>query len=315
LLTSDKRPGILSRVDKSTMRHILIVAVAAASLAVVQRESPASLLVQASELASLLHDPTVVVLHVADRPSAFESGHIPGARFVSYGDIAVDGSNGVGSELPPVGQLERVFEAAGVSDTSRVILYGSSTVVAARAFFTLDVLGHRRVQLLDGGLRAWQAGNLPVETGAAQPPRLGVFSPRLNKPKVVDAAFVQAHTGSAPPTQIALVDVRPDPEYLGTDGGMGGRHAAGHIRGARQLPWDSLVGADGRFLARGELDAKLRAAGASPDKPVVAYCMVGMRASVVYFVARHLGYEPRLYDGSIVDWSHRSLPVVKGREF
>jgi thiosulfate/3-mercaptopyruvate sulfurtransferase len=96
---------------------------------------------------------------------------------------------------------------------------------------------------------------------------------------------------------------------------MGGQHAPGHIRGARQLTWDSLVGPDGRFLSRGELEAKLRAAGAAPGKPVVAYCMVGMRASVVYFVARHLGLEARLYDGSIVDWSHRGLPVVTGREF
>ncbi len=31
--------------------------------------------------------------------------------------------------------------------------------------------------------------------------------------------------------------------------------------------------------------------------------MVGMRASVTYFVARHLGYDARMYDGSIVDWT------------
>jgi 3-mercaptopyruvate sulfurtransferase SseA len=42
--------------------------------------------------------------------------------------------------------------------------------------------------------------------------------------------------------------------------------------------------------------------------------MVGMRASVVYFVARHLGYDARLYDGSIVDWTQRKLPAVTGRQ-
>jgi thiosulfate/3-mercaptopyruvate sulfurtransferase len=200
LLTSDKRRSILSGVDKNAMRHILIAAVTVASLSAAQRETSPSLLVQASELAQLSKDPSVVVLHVADRPSAFESWHIPGARFVSYVDIAVDGSTGAGSELPPVEQLERVFEAAGVSDTSRVILYGASTVAAARAFFTLDVLGHRRVELLDGGLRAWRAENLPVETGPAQLPPRGVFTPRLNSQKIADAAFVQAHTGTSPPT-------------------------------------------------------------------------------------------------------------------
>lgn len=44
-----------------------------------------------------------------------------------------------------------------------------------------------------------------------------------------------------------------------------------------------------------------------------AYCMVGMRASVVYFVARYLGYDARLYDGSIVDWGRRGLPTRTGR--
>jgi 3-mercaptopyruvate sulfurtransferase SseA len=47
--------------------------------------------------------------------------------------------------------------------------------------------------------------------------------------------------------------------------------------------------------------------------PLVSYCLVGMRASVAYFVARHLGYDARLYDGSIDDWTQRKLPAVKGQ--
>ena len=51
-------------------------------------------------------------------------------------------------------------------------------------------------------------------------------------------------------------------------------------------PWNTLVGTDGRFLPREQLQARLAAARVVPGKPVVAYCMVGMRASVVYFVAQ-----------------------------
>jgi thiosulfate/3-mercaptopyruvate sulfurtransferase len=295
------------------MRTLLLAAaVAARSLA---QPASSSLLVTGAELAAVLTDSATVVLHVSDRASSFETGHIPGARFVRYGDIAVDGSTGAGSELPSVEELERVFEGLGVSDSSRVVIYGSSTVVAARAFFTLDVLGHRRVALLDGGLRAWRDENRPIETGsAAAAPRPGQFTPKLNAQKIADAQYIQANTRSDKPGAIALIDVRPDPEFLGTDGGMGGRHAAGHLRGARQLPWDTLTAPDGRFLPREQLEAKLRGAGASADKPVVPYCMVAMRASVVYFIARHLGYDARLYDGSIVDWSQRKLPVVTGRD-
>lgn len=266
-------------------------------------------LVSAGELAAELADPAVVVLHIADRESNFAEAHIAGARFVRYGDFAVEGT--VGSELPSAEQLKRVFEAAGVSDTSRVVVYGSSTVAAARAFFTLDVAGHRNVALLDGGITAWRAEGRPIETGAPQAARAGHFTPKVNAAKVADAAFIQQQMTA---NGIALLDIRPDAEFLGTDGGMGGMHPTGHIAGAQQLPWNMLVRPDGRFLPREELDAKLKAAGVTTGKPVVSYCMVGMRASVAYFVARYLGYDARLYDGSIVDWSQRKLPTKTGRQ-
>ena len=272
--------------------------------------SPGGLLISTAELAAA-KDPSLVILHVADRGSAFEEAHIPGAHAVRYADFAVDGGQDLGSELPAVDEVRRVFEAAGVSNGSRVVIYGSSPVTAARAFFTLDAMGHQRVALLDGGLRAWRAEGRAIETGPAKAVTPGHFTPMLNAAKLGSAELIQQQT---PAGRIALVDVRPDPEFLGTDGGMGGMHAAGHIAGARQLTWNALVQEDGRFLPREQLQAKLAATGATKDKPVVAYCMVGMRASVVYFVARHLGYDAKLYDGSIVDWSQKKLPVVTGRQ-
>ena len=269
----------------------------------------ASMLVSVAELAALLNDPAVVVLHVADSDATFQREHIPGARFVRYGDFAVDGADNIGSELPAAEIMKRVFESAGVSDDSRVILYAQSPVTAARAFFTLDVFGHPRLALLDGGLRAWREANQPLETGASTNRRLGKFTPRLNAQRVADAAYVQQQV---PGKDIALIDVRPDDEFLGHNT-MGGTHAPGHIAGARQLTWNSLVGPDGRFLPREQLTQRLEAAGVTAGRPVVAYCMVGMRASVVYFVARYLGHEPKLYDGSIVDWSRRKLPLTTHR--
>jgi thiosulfate/3-mercaptopyruvate sulfurtransferase len=263
-------------------------------------------LVTVDALPSLLRDASVVLLHVADRPSTFEAGHIPGARFVRYGDFAVDGADDVGAELPSADVLERVFESAGVSDSSHVVLYAQSPVAAARAFFTLDVHGHRRVSLLDGGLRAWRDAGRPLATGPAPAPSAGTLTLRLVATRLADAAYIQQHT---PGKTIALVDVRPDDEFYGSNT-MGGAHAAGHIAGARQLTWNSLVSADGRFLPAADLERRLEAAGAAAGRPVIPYCMVGMRASVVYFVARSLGYDARLYDGSIVDWSRRNLPTT-----
>ena len=291
-------------------RFLLVIAVALTSIPAASQPQP-GLLITTDELAKILKDPVVVVLHVADRALAFEDAHIPGARFLRYGDFAIEGADAVGSELPPVDQVKRIFETVGVSNNSRVVLYASSPVTASRAFFTLDAMGHTRVAILDGGFAAWRDEGRPIETGSATAARPGQFSPVLNASRVATAQLIQAQMAK---NGIALVDVRPDPEFLGTDGGMNGHHAAGHIAGARQLTWNALVGGDGRFLPRDQLQAKLAAAGAVTGKPVVSYCMVGMRASVVYFVARHLGYDAKLYDGSIVDWSNRKLPVQTGRQ-
>lgn len=110
-----------------------------------------------------------------------------------------------------------------------------------------------------------------------------------------------------------LLDARPDAEFTGADGGMNGMHVKGHLPDAQQLVWNTLLDSSGRFLPDAELEKKYGAIGAAKGTPLVSYCMVGMRASVTYFVARHLGYDARMYDGSIMDWTRRKLPAVMGR--
>jgi len=54
-------------------------------------------------------------------------------------------------------------------------------------------------------------------------------------------------------------------------------------------------------------------AGATSGKKVVSYCEVGLQATHVYFVARYLGYDAAMYDGSWSEWSStKAAPVVKG---
>jgi thiosulfate/3-mercaptopyruvate sulfurtransferase len=287
---------------------VVVASISCGATAAQQPPAASNLLVSTTELAAHLKDSDLVLLHVADPATVFEQAHIPGARFLSYGEVAVDGPDELGAELPPMDELKRVLADAGVSDDSRVVLYGN-TVLAARAFFTLDVTGHRRVAVLDGGLPAWQAEGRPVATGPSPSPAAkGTFVPRVNQTRLAAAEWIRGHAAA-----IALVDVRPDAEYTGSDGGMGGVHAPGHIDGARQLTWNALMAPDGRFLPPAQLREKLSAAGAAPGKPVVVYCMVGMRASVMYLVARHLGLDAKLYDGSIVDWTLRKLPTKTGR--
>jgi thiosulfate/3-mercaptopyruvate sulfurtransferase len=302
---------LLSNIDRRmSMRALgitLCVALIAVGAPLAQQPAATGKLISARDLVPQLEDPALVILHVGEDASEYTRAHIPGARFVRYGSVATPGPDDLGAELPPEATLKALFEGVGVSDSARVVIYGH-TVLAARVFFTLDVVGHARVAILDGGLKTWQAEGHPVESG----PDRGAagrasFTPRVNPARLATADWIRANAG-----KLALVDVRPDPEFTGSDGGMGGMHPVGHIDGAKQLPWNTLVDGTGRFLPADQLRAKLEGAGAAGGKPVVAYCMIGMRASVVYFVARHVGADVRLYDGSIVDWGRRQLPTKKG---
>jgi thiosulfate/3-mercaptopyruvate sulfurtransferase len=294
-----------------------------AALAVLAQSS--SLLVSPAELAAMLKDPSVIVIAVGNQAGEFESGHVPGARFVRYADIAPD-IDGIQSELPPVDQLRRVLAAAGIGDRSKVIIYGSP-IAATRLFFTLDYFGHPDARVLNGGLNAWKSHGGAIETGAARATANTVaLTPKVEPDRVVSADWIKERLSTATlrpaqgrpersrGTKMTLLDARPDNEFTGADGGMNGMHVKGHLPDAQQLVWNSLLDSSGKFLPDAELRKKYEAIGAAKGTPLVSYCMVGMRASVTYFVARHLGYDARMYDGSIVDWTRRKLPAVLGKQ-
>ena len=103
------------------------------ALAILAATTP-GLLVSPADLASALKDPATIVIAVDSSEDNFIAGHIPGARFVNYSDIVVDGG-GLSTELPPIDQLRKVLSAAGISDKSKIVIYGAA-MPAARMFFT-----------------------------------------------------------------------------------------------------------------------------------------------------------------------------------
>lgn len=147
-----------------------------------KRESQAvrsQMLVTTAHLAERINDANLIVLHVAHERAHYDRGHIPGARFVSWGEITAT-RNGVPNELPPVADLVKLFERLGIGDEARILLYGDNAgLSAARAYFTLDYLGHgERAALLDGGLEKWRAEGKPISTESVEV-RPAPFTPRL----------------------------------------------------------------------------------------------------------------------------------------
>lgn len=268
-------------------------------------------LVSGDWLQARLGDPAILVLHIDSRPDRYAAGHIAGARFIAQSAIALNDDPGL--EMPGPDSLDAALEAAGVSDAQHIIITTHSPLAATRMWLTFDYLGHGdHVSILDGGLTRWEADGRPLVTDAPETTR-GSFTPRPRTGLLVDADWIAARLDDP---DMTLIDARPDDEYTGTDGGMGGRVNPGHIPGAAQLYWEELIESrrtDPSFLPIEEMRAKFEAAGAGEGQTVVTYCMIGARASLTYFVGRMLGYDMRFYDGSWHDWGSRDLPFVSGR--
>jgi thiosulfate/3-mercaptopyruvate sulfurtransferase len=292
------------------MKNVLVslVLLVSSSLA-----SAADMLVTPAWLVEHRGERNLVLLHVGV-PADFEKEHIPGAQLVNPQDLAIPRSEGaLILQLLPPDQLRAKLESLGIGDGSRVVVYFGKDWVspAARVYFSLDAAGlGDHASILDGGMPAWKAvgGTVTAAPEAGAPPRAkGKITAKPHPELVADLDFVKANL-EAP--GVAIVDSRTPKFFDGADPGAMPR--AGHIPGARSLPFDALVTEDNRMKSPAETADLLKAAGIKPGDTVVSYCQTGQQATVMYFAAKRLGYKALVYDGSWDEWSRKSdLPVEK----
>jgi thiosulfate/3-mercaptopyruvate sulfurtransferase len=290
------------------------VALAALGSLVFGEDVRSHLLVSTEWLAANLNRPGVVVVHVTRDPSTYAGGHIPGAHLLTW-DHFTTVREGVPNELPPPDELAERFSRLGIGDDSRVILYGDPPgLAAARAWFTLDYLGHgERAALLDGGLEKWRAEGRPVSQQEPPPPAPGKLTVRL-RPEAVETLARVRRLAEIPHPHVLLLDTRPPQDYRG-EKPAGDPPRAGHIPGAVNLYWpDALASREiPAFKPPAQLRQLFENAGARRGRKIITYCGSGVQASLVYFLARYLGYEAALYDGSISEWNrYPDSPLVTG---
>lgn len=269
------------------------------------------MLVTTEWLAKHLKDDSLVLLQVGEKDE-YAAGHIPGAQLISTADLATPRGEGLSLELLPAIQLQAVLEKFGISNDSRIVVYFSKDWVTptTRIFFTLDYLGlGDRTSILDGGLPVWRAEGRPVTTEVVQR-KPGKLSTKAKPELVVDSAWVNSGRNKE---GVKILDARAPQFYSGAE--VGRMPRGGHIPGALSIPFSVLVDDANKLKSPDALREIFKTAGASPGTTVATYCHIGQQASLLYFVARYLGYNAHLYDGSFEEWSRKpELPVEKSTE-
>jgi thiosulfate/3-mercaptopyruvate sulfurtransferase len=302
-------------------KHRLVLALAfvtaMAVAALSQAAHAAGPLVTTAWLRQHLQDKNLFVLDVfvGDHRKAFAAGHIPGAV---YTDFSADGwratINGVKGLLPPVRDAEKVIGKLGIDNDSYVVVVpggrnNADFNASARVYWTLKVLGHDKVSILDGGDKAWFADvDNPTETGMTAPtPKTFVadFRPALLATRDEVKAALNAR-------DTTLIDARDPAQFEGKAKSSSVR-VAGTLPGAVNAPSDRLAATDGtRPADRATIDSVLARAGVKGGKQI-AFCNTGNLAAGAWFVLHEVvgNKQARLYDGSMADWtSDPGLPVA-----
>ena len=260
-------------------------------------------LVSTQWLAGQLGEPGLTILDASwFMPASGRNGreeflraHIPGARFLDI-DAVSDSSNPAPHMLPGADDFARAMEEIGVSSDDRVVVYDNSPIrTAARGWFMLRHFG-ADAAILDGGFQKWTAEGNPVEAGEAEP-RAVAFHASERPEEVITKQQILGGIS------LPIVDARGPARFEGSEADPRPGIAAGHIPGARNVPFSAIYNEDGTFKSREELSRLFDNAGANVTQPFVASCGSGVTANALIFAAHLLGNDDaRLYDGSWSEW-------------
>lgn len=232
------------------------------------------------------------------RPKAeWEAGHIPGALSFSWDNYTRTDPKGIqySSFLPQ--ELAVTLAGLGIDEKTPLVIYGdadSSWGGEGYDVWLFSWLGHKGpIRLLNGGLQAWRAGHLPLVSGAEKPAgKKARYQVNLRPQTVVSTEELQRAKGS-----YQLVDVRSTLEWF-----------QGRIPGAVHIPWDDFyTGKERRPLPPAELKKLLAKHGIDGSKPVVYYCLGGIRSGYAWTAHQLAGLPAaKNYKGGWEAWEKRS---------
>jgi thiosulfate/3-mercaptopyruvate sulfurtransferase len=271
-------------------------------------------LVETDWVAEHLGDDSIRIVEVDENPALYAEAHIPGA--IGF-DWRVDLQDQVRRDFLDQEDFGALMGARGISNEHTVVLYGDrNNWFAAYTYWYFRYYGHDEVRLINGPREKWigegretssEVPDYPPTSFVAQP---GDSSIRALRDEV------SAALGNA----TNLVDVRSPQEYSGELIAMAGyeqegAQRAGHIPGAKSVPWAQAVREDGTFKSEEELRELYTSKGViDGETPVIAYCRIGERSAHTWFVLHELlGLEDvKNYDGSWTEWGNMvGVPVEK----
>lgn len=274
-------------------------------------------LIPANNLLKLQDDPSLVLIDAGFGSEKYLQKHLSGARYVDLNrdlsSIKEDPADGGRHPLPDPIAFGKTLEKLGISPDSRVVVYDDKqgAMSAARFWWMLKAIGHRQVQVLDGGMQAAEKAGFPTKSGQES------YSSTVPYPASewhLPLANLKEVASKAKDPDSRVIDVREAARYLGETEPID--LIAGHIPGAINVPFSENLDSTGHFLPADIVRKKYSSLlPISSAENTLVHCGSGVTACHTLLAMAHAGLGiPKLYVGSWSEWSRNNLPVANGDE-